>query len=117
MDQKELDDVAVNQQENECDELLPFSRIAKILKLVTDKKFTKASVKLIQSSTTKFIKEISELSEKQSRIRSKKMDKDQTVIIQQEDVISAIKKGGKKFDFVNFSTEFLEDSFWIKETS
>ncbi|CUV04522.1 unnamed protein product [Cryptosporidium hominis] len=117
MDQKELDEVAVNQKENEFDELLPYSKIAKILKLVTDKKFTKTSVKLIQSSTTKFIKEISELSEKQSRIRSKKLDKDQTVIIQKEDVISAIQKGGKKFSFVNFSTEFLEDRFWNMEIS
>ncbi|KAH8581783.1 ING1 ike with an N-terminal globular domain and a PHD domain [Cryptosporidium sp. chipmunk genotype I] len=117
MFQKELGEIIIDQQEDEHGELLPYSKITKILKLVTDKKFTKKSVQLIQYSATNFIKEISELSEKQSRIRYKKMDKDQTVTIQKEDVIAAIQKGGKKFSFLNFSTEFLEDSFWHMETN
>lgn len=117
MVQKEMDEKTINEQENKYSELLPYSRITKILKLTTDQKFSKSSTQLIQCSVTNFVKEISKLSEKQSRIRSRKIDKDQNVTIQKEDVIAAIQKGGKKFSFINFSTEFLEESFWRTETN
>ncbi|OII71740.1 uncharacterized protein cubi_00547 [Cryptosporidium ubiquitum] len=92
MIQKEIYEKTVYKQENKSNELLPYSKITRILKLATDKKFSKESVQLIQHSITNFVKEISKLSEKQSRIRSKKADKDQSVTIQKEDVIAAIQK-------------------------
>ncbi|KAJ1607338.1 ING1-like protein [Cryptosporidium canis] len=93
--------------------LLPYSRILRVIKNASDKKFSKSSVQLIQCSVTEFIKEIAELSERQSRTRTGKNDKDLGVTIQKEDVIAAIQKGGKRFSFINFSAEFLEDDFWL----
>lgn len=102
----------MEENQSESSELLPYSKISRVIKRVTDKRFAKTSVQLIQHHATEFIKEIAELSEKQSRIRSGKLDKNQGVIIQKEDVITAIQKGGRRFSFINFSTEFLEDCFW-----
>ncbi|KAF7457882.1 ING1 ike protein with an N-terminal globular domain and a PHD domain [Cryptosporidium felis] len=106
-----------NEDENETedtifDEMVPCNRISRILKFSVEKKFSRASTNLIQYTVTKFIREVAKLSEKQSRIRNKKLDEGQSTVVREEDVFAAIKRGGKKFSFVNFSTEFLEDNFW-----
>lgn len=105
------------EEKTECSELLPYSKISRVIKRVTDKRFAKTSVQLIQYYATELIREIAELSEKQSRIRSGKLDKKQAIIIQKEDVIAAIQKGGRRFSFINFSTEFLDDCLWHTDSS
>ncbi|KAH7648806.1 hypothetical protein FG379_002276 [Cryptosporidium bovis] len=94
------------------DSLVPYSKVNRVVKYSTDKKFTKASIKKIQTSISLFIGELAEMSEKQSRLRCGKVENNHPITIKKEDVIAAIRKGGQKFGFIHSSTEFTEENFW-----
>ncbi|EEA06640.1 uncharacterized protein CMU_013150 [Cryptosporidium muris RN66] len=94
-------------------ELVPLSKILKLIKYTTDSKFSKDSVSGIQLSISHFISELVKESEKHARIRTKKHNKHITVTIQKEDIIAALQRGGNKYHFINSSMEFLDDNNWI----
>ncbi|KAL7068370.1 hypothetical protein ACR3K2_12250 [Cryptosporidium serpentis] len=94
-------------------ELVPLSKILKLIKYATDSKFSKDSVSGIQLSISHFISELVKESEKHARIRTKKHSKDISVIIQKEDIIAALQRGRNKYHFINSSMEFLDDDSWI----
>ncbi|KAH8740964.1 hypothetical protein FG386_002510 [Cryptosporidium ryanae] len=94
------------------DALIPYSKVSKVVKYSTDKKFTKASMNKIQTSISSFIEELVEISEKQSRVRCGKVEGSNQITIKREDVIAAIRKGGNKFAFIHSSAEFTDENFW-----
>ncbi|OII76348.1 hypothetical protein cand_011060 [Cryptosporidium andersoni] len=94
-------------------ELVPLSKILKLIKYATDSKFSKDSVSGIQLSISHFISELAKESEKHARIRTKKHSKNISVTIQKEDIIAALQRGGNKYHFINSSMEFLDDNNWM----